>query len=350
MDIEEQLKLLNKPAVKTIQTEYGDIYDCIDFYKQPAFDHPLLKNHSFYPEMKPSFIDDKRASAKLLPPEMEISVLKLKDGGCPKGTVPIRRVSKDDLMRMKLHSKQYDSPINLDYPKPNAGNHKRAKSAIYNGVYGRLSIYNCHVGAFEYTSGEVIIQNGRENIKAGWMVNPTLYKDNRTHRFIYTNSRGSHCFNILCSGFVAVRHDIPVDVAYDGPVSTRGQRSAVDDYIILKDKVTGNWWLEAGQDHIQIGFWPKQLFQELAQQASFIACGGEVYSPNQSYPPMGSGFFPIKNTFYDAFCANFDIIDQEYQFVRVEHAQEFADSSAYRVQDIERTRLGHLVLYGGPNK
>ncbi|KAG5554163.1 hypothetical protein RHGRI_011885 [Rhododendron griersonianum] len=43
-----QLKLLNKPAVKTIHTEYGDIIDCVDFYKQPAFDHPLLKNHTFH--------------------------------------------------------------------------------------------------------------------------------------------------------------------------------------------------------------------------------------------------------------------------------------------------------------
>ena len=33
-----------------MQTKYGDIYDCVDFYKQPAFDHPLLKNHNFHPQ------------------------------------------------------------------------------------------------------------------------------------------------------------------------------------------------------------------------------------------------------------------------------------------------------------
>lgn len=27
------------------QTKIGDIIDCIDIYKQPAFDNPLLKNH-----------------------------------------------------------------------------------------------------------------------------------------------------------------------------------------------------------------------------------------------------------------------------------------------------------------
>ncbi|KAF7151010.1 hypothetical protein RHSIM_Rhsim02G0222300 [Rhododendron simsii] len=48
LELENELKRINKPAVKTIQAEYGDIYDCVDFYNQPAFDHPMLKNHSFY--------------------------------------------------------------------------------------------------------------------------------------------------------------------------------------------------------------------------------------------------------------------------------------------------------------
>ena len=29
-----------------IQSPDGDIIDCVDIYKQPAFDHPLLKNHT----------------------------------------------------------------------------------------------------------------------------------------------------------------------------------------------------------------------------------------------------------------------------------------------------------------
>ncbi|KAF8396388.1 hypothetical protein HHK36_018005 [Tetracentron sinense] len=52
MEFERQLKLLNKPAVMSIKTEYGDIYDSVDFYKQPAFDHPLLKTYTF--ETSPS--------------------------------------------------------------------------------------------------------------------------------------------------------------------------------------------------------------------------------------------------------------------------------------------------------
>ncbi|KAL6349587.1 hypothetical protein AAG906_034244 [Vitis piasezkii] len=49
-----------------MQTKYGDIYDCVDFYKQPAFDHPLLKKHNFHPEMRPISIP------KRLSPEKEV--------------------------------------------------------------------------------------------------------------------------------------------------------------------------------------------------------------------------------------------------------------------------------------
>ncbi|XP_056159639.1 uncharacterized protein LOC130135159 [Syzygium oleosum] len=34
-----------KRPIKTFKTMYGEIIDCIDLYKQPAFDHPLLKDH-----------------------------------------------------------------------------------------------------------------------------------------------------------------------------------------------------------------------------------------------------------------------------------------------------------------
>ncbi|KAL6009417.1 hypothetical protein ACLOJK_022646 [Asimina triloba] len=42
------VKPFKKPtaAIKTIQNEVGDIIDCVDIYKQPAFDHPALKNHT----------------------------------------------------------------------------------------------------------------------------------------------------------------------------------------------------------------------------------------------------------------------------------------------------------------
>ncbi|CAL5380719.1 unnamed protein product [Camellia sinensis] len=45
-DVDKQLKHLNKPALKSIKSPDGDIIDCVHISHQPAFDHPLLKNHT----------------------------------------------------------------------------------------------------------------------------------------------------------------------------------------------------------------------------------------------------------------------------------------------------------------
>ncbi|KAJ9538257.1 hypothetical protein OSB04_030990 [Centaurea solstitialis] len=37
-------------VVKTIRVKEGDIIDCVDIYKQPAFNHPALKNHTIQKE------------------------------------------------------------------------------------------------------------------------------------------------------------------------------------------------------------------------------------------------------------------------------------------------------------
>ncbi|KAL3741081.1 hypothetical protein ACJRO7_022230 [Eucalyptus globulus] len=44
-DAEEQYSKQERQPIKTFKTIYGETIDCIDMYKQPAFDHPLLKDH-----------------------------------------------------------------------------------------------------------------------------------------------------------------------------------------------------------------------------------------------------------------------------------------------------------------
>ncbi|KAF7850102.1 hypothetical protein BT93_L5859 [Corymbia citriodora subsp. variegata] len=43
--LERQVKMMNKPPIKTFVTAEGDTIDCIDIDKQPSLEHPLLKNH-----------------------------------------------------------------------------------------------------------------------------------------------------------------------------------------------------------------------------------------------------------------------------------------------------------------
>jgi len=42
---------------------------------------------------------------------------------------------------------------------------------VYNGVGGRLSVYNLQVEPDQFTSGEYIIQNGEDRLQVGFTVN-----------------------------------------------------------------------------------------------------------------------------------------------------------------------------------
>ncbi|KAF7841460.1 uncharacterized protein G2W53_003758 [Senna tora] len=77
-------------------SEDGDIIDCIDIYKQPAFDHPALKHHKI--QMAPTYNTNKTKMGS-----MSVTFqLWQKSGRCPEGTIHVRRIRKRDLL--KAHS------------------------------------------------------------------------------------------------------------------------------------------------------------------------------------------------------------------------------------------------------
>ncbi|GMN30631.1 hypothetical protein TIFTF001_002883 [Ficus carica] len=62
-EIERQLKILNKPWIKTFQIDDGSVIDYVDIDKQPALHNPLLKNHKIQimPSSCPPVPDSKLA-------------------------------------------------------------------------------------------------------------------------------------------------------------------------------------------------------------------------------------------------------------------------------------------------
>ncbi|KAF3794840.1 hypothetical protein EJ110_NYTH06393 [Nymphaea thermarum] len=78
----------SRDPVKTFKTEQGDVVDCVHIYAQPAFDHPLLKDHVIK-----------------IPKELKIKQRhnpqrhgadKKDETQCPQGTIPILRLPKED--------------------------------------------------------------------------------------------------------------------------------------------------------------------------------------------------------------------------------------------------------------
>ncbi|CAL5327761.1 unnamed protein product [Camellia sinensis] len=310
LEMEERLKHLNKPAVKTIQRSRDQVSSNVS---------------------KPLHIG-------------------LKGGGCPIGTVPIRRTTKEDLIREKLASKimtpaddtsgadiRYAIVETIDGPNK------------YSGASAVLSVHQPDVAGKQYSAGRMMIQNGLDSLQVGWRVDPSLFGDARPRLFIYTNAGQSHCFNTNCPGFVIVDTEIPLGQVI-GKVSIRGGTSVAMEIYILQDLANGNWWL--GVANTNIGFWPKSILGGgLANLASHAEWGGEVFSPpGTPKPAMGGGYFLIEDTRYDAFFMNIalksssggDINPQTYEFTNNRKLYEVKD------EGYQGAHFGHLVLYGGP--
>ncbi|XP_043717044.1 uncharacterized protein LOC122665053 [Telopea speciosissima] len=268
LELERQLSVLNKPPIKTFMTEEGDILDCIDIYKQPAFDHPLLKNHKI--QMRHSFFPRQVANKTSSSGAKELHI-KLKGKKCPMGTVPIRRTSKEDLIRAKSISRKF--PTSFGLPTPSFARQYRVSIKIdhdrpLHGVSANINVYNPPVKGGQFSSAQLWVQNGPydyiNNIQAGWMVNPYLYNDNHTRFFTFWT-----------------------------------------------DSNTGNWFLSVTDDNIVVGYWPGGIFPNLGKGASSVLWGGLAQASTDGIsPPMGSGHFPYDKDFrHSSFFKNMKYMD-----------------------------------------
>ncbi|XP_043717899.1 uncharacterized protein LOC122665831 [Telopea speciosissima] len=192
LELERQLKILmclnlSRP-LEYVSTEEGDILDCVDIYKQPAFSHPLLKDHKI--QMKPSFFPEGEANKTSSATEpLQIS---LKRKECPQGSVPIQRTSKEDLLRARALERDFSTNINqskIHFPGHSVLN-VQGRDALIHGASADINVYNPTVEPTQFTSAMIWIQGGTDEqtldyITVGWMVNPRLYGDHLTRLFTY---------------------------------------------------------------------------------------------------------------------------------------------------------------------
>lgn len=64
----------------------------------------------------------------------------------------------------------------------------------------------------------------------------------------------------------------------------------------MQKKDDGDWWLYFGYDNQSlraVGFWPKSIFNNMADHANLVEWGGYTFSNSGSASPaMGSGHWP----------------------------------------------------------
>ncbi|MBA0853916.1 hypothetical protein Goshw_023845, partial [Gossypium schwendimanii] len=202
-DVEEKLKQLNKPAVKIIQSEDGDIIDCVEIYKQPAFDHPALRNHVI--QMKPSFdLKEVKINSKNESSKVAVFQTWQKSGSCPEGTVSIRRIRREDLLRANsvqqfgrkpqevvlksnttIEHKDGQSPFfnNTKFTMPTIVNRSAATLVTvgynYIGAKADINVWTPNVESEdEFTTAQIWLKAGPgdnfESIESGWTVSFNL--------------------------------------------------------------------------------------------------------------------------------------------------------------------------------
>ncbi|KAF7846700.1 hypothetical protein BT93_L3900 [Corymbia citriodora subsp. variegata] len=362
LEIEEELKRLNKPANQDNSDGVWRHYDCVDFYKQPAFDHPLLKNHSFHF----GFFVLREGGTKKDLSARGINSATIKRLDCPTGTIPIRRTSKEELIAAKMQAK-----VHAQHSDPNTVDVHGLHLAIVRTEFGPLKKYNGggmfssvevpKASGAQYSAGQMKIENIPDFIQAGWMVNPSLYSDNQTRGFIFQKAMAdllqmgnSSCFNVQCPGFILVRSNHPVDAIFEAH-SHRGGPVYTYNYFIYRDPTSGLWWLQLGEDSIVVGFRPKKIFSGPGFQdlATYLEWGGQTYSPPEvKSPPMGRGDFLTSDVKLTASCQDITTITEAHEGVPPADTQAYSDREKYHWaldRGYLKGPLKHVMLFGSPS-
>lgn len=388
-EVDKKLKLLNKPAAKSIKSEDGDTIDCVDINKQPAFDHPALRNHKI--QMKPNFSFSHETSSTKNESSSPATLFQTwqKSGSCPEGTIPIRRIRRRELLRAhsiehlgregpKTSSAIFNTTNDKTHPFVYRNDRKLGVTQFpghstaflytsglnYGGARGDINVWNPLLDMpNDYTTAQIWLRNGLESIEAGWMINPKLYGDKKTRLFARWTVDGyqkTGCFNLVCPGFVQTSKKIALGAPVS-PLSVRGGPQYQIGVRIDHNKGSGSWWLQIGDD--VIGYWPESILKNLKQTATTVQWGGDVFSSNikttlpHTQTFMGSGFTGTssqgpRNWALTAYIKKIRIIDDTLQVKYPVSLQTNVDEpecySAYNYQkapDIEP-----VLYFGGPGR
>ncbi|XP_059651766.1 protein neprosin-like isoform X2 [Cornus florida] len=343
LEVQKHLKRLNKPPLKSIKSPDGDVIDCVHISHQPAFEHPLLGNHTV--QMRPNYhpeglFDESKVST---PSESSggtspITQLWHVNGRCPEGTIPIRRTSSKDLLRAssiqnygKKNHKTFPQPKSADPDLINQGGHQ---IWILGGTFAE----------------------DLNSIEAGWQVSPDLYGDNNTRLFTYWTSdsyQATGCYNLLCSGFIQINNEIAMGASIY-PLSGYHKSQYDISILVWKDPKEGNWWMQFGNNQV-LGYWPAFLFSYLTDSASMIEWGGEVVNSESdgqhTTTQMGSGHFPEEGFGKSSYFRNIQIVDGSNNLRAPKDVNTFTEqSNCYDVQLGKNGDWGNFFYFGGPGR
>ncbi|KAH7439902.1 hypothetical protein KP509_04G080800 [Ceratopteris richardii] len=363
----EYLRKLEEATLHVVESPDGDVIHCVHRARQPAFDHPLLKDHVlqvvcvnrqclrfFGLSSECHLIVSLRQEApSSIPKNLDMHLshsMKIKStnsstayslfgsqlwhsrGQCPEKTVPIRRPSVNDLVN-DTHSEYYHQLgfklINI-ICRSVLDVHQYATTQVdHTSIYGTSAVFNAWKPAvvlpIEMSIAQLWLVSGTysgtnlNTIEAGWM------------RDYY---KATGCLNLNCPGFVQVTHEMLLGGTI-APMSTyRGKQFDVQPVIVWKPAVL--------------------LANGLQEKASIVQWGGEItnsFIGNQhTSTQMGSGHFPTEGFSRAAYVRSLKIVDSSYSLVDAPRPSVVytTNSKCYSISPFFNPSWGRGFFFGGP--
>ncbi|KAG6525981.1 hypothetical protein ZIOFF_015955 [Zingiber officinale] len=311
--IQRHLEKINKAGVRSIESPDGDTIDCVPRHRQPALDHPLLKDH----KIQRAAERPKAASSGGSAASRRAWQAWHHAGHCPRGTVPIRRSRVDDALRAKslfhFGKKPAAPPLarRADAPDVVSGNGHEVSLLLPDSFNQSLD------GNGEFYGAKATINVWDPSVQGNNdQVSPELYGDSRPRLFTYwTNDayQATGCYNLLCSGFVQTNNKIAIGASISPVSSFNGSQYDIT-ILIWKDPKLGNWWMGLG-DGALVGYWPAELFSHLSEHATMVEWGGEVVNlrPDGAHTAtqMGSGGFAAAGFARASYFRNLEVVDAD---------------------------------------
>jgi len=289
--------------------ENGQIFDCVPISQQPG-----LKGAS--PASLPDDAPVPIGARKVKKTESAAQSSRIqadKFGNttqCPEGTVPIRRLTVEELMRFdSLQQFFRKTPRGKGrHPRLSApeaglgvasGVHKYAHAFqdINNtGGHSFINIWQPSVGPQVFSLSQHWYAGGNplQTVECGWQVYPQKYGHDKPVLFTYWTADDygtTGCYNHDCDAFVQTNSAWKLGGSLETISTPGGQQFELE---VTWRLVSGNWWLYLNGTTANdvVGYYPGSLFRggQMTTGATNIDYGGEAVN-STSWPPMGSGAF-----------------------------------------------------------
>jgi hypothetical protein len=339
-----------------------------------------MKNHTIKkrPNYHPEGIFDESKVSKVKGSsgsKQQMNQLWHLNGKCPKGTIPVRRTKKEDVLRASSIEKfgkktnKYTSVPQSSSADPdliNQSGHQHAIAYVnddeFFGAKATMNVWEPKIQqSNEFSLSQIWVLAGSfgsdlNSIEAGWQVSPDLYGDNNTRLFTYWTSdayEATGCYNLLCSGFIQINNEIAMGASIS-PLSSYDSSQFDISLLVWKDPEEGHWWMQFGNGKV-LGYWPSFLFSYLSDSASMIEWGGEVVNTQSdgqhTTTQMGSGHFPQEGFGKSSYFRDIQIVDNSNKLRAPKDLLTYTEqSNCYDVKTGKNGEWGTYFYYGGPGR